>query len=66
MVEQHLGDDVIVVAATNRPDLIDDALLRPGRFDIILYVPPPNEKVIMYFVYLVYFIFLKKLTEINK
>ncbi|XP_055924202.1 ribosome biogenesis protein SPATA5L1-like isoform X1 [Argiope bruennichi] len=35
-------DEVIVVAATNRPDCIDDALLRPGRFDIILYVPAPN------------------------
>lgn len=43
-VEQHSNDDVIVVAATNRPDLIDDALLRPGRFDIIMYVSPPNEE----------------------
>ena len=36
--------DVIVIAASNRPDLIDEALLRPGRIDLMLYVPPPNEK----------------------
>ncbi|CAJ2671728.1 unnamed protein product [Trifolium pratense] len=36
--------DVAVIAATNRPDNIDPALLRPGRFDRQLYVGPPNEK----------------------
>ncbi len=35
--------NVIVIAATNRPDIIDAALLRPGRFDRILYVPPPDR-----------------------
>jgi transitional endoplasmic reticulum ATPase len=35
--------NVIVIAATNRPDIIDPALLRPGRFDRLLYVPPPNR-----------------------
>ena len=35
---------VVVVAATNRPDLIDSALLRPGRIDRLLYVPPPNQE----------------------
>ena len=32
-----------MVAATNRPDMLDDALLRPGRFDKLLYVPPPDS-----------------------
>ncbi|XP_049799392.1 spermatogenesis-associated protein 5-like protein 1 [Schistocerca nitens] len=34
---------VIVLAATNRPDLLDDALLRPGRLDRLVYVSAPNE-----------------------
>jgi transitional endoplasmic reticulum ATPase len=34
--------NVVVIAATNRPDIIDAALLRPGRFDRLLYVPPPD------------------------
>lgn len=34
--------DVLVVAATNRPGAIDEALLRPGRIDRIIYVPPPD------------------------
>jgi transitional endoplasmic reticulum ATPase len=35
---------VVVMAATNRPDMIDPALLRPGRFDRLLYIPTPDEK----------------------
>src|SRR6187200_3023172 len=35
--------NVVVIGATNRPDIIDAALLRPGRFDRLLYVPPPNR-----------------------
>ncbi len=37
-------NDILVVAATNRPDLLDSALLRPGRFDRILLVSSPEEK----------------------
>jgi len=35
-------NDVIIIGATNRPELIDQALLRPGRFDKLLYVPVPD------------------------
>lgn len=34
--------DVVVVGATNRPDLIDPALLRPGRLERLVFVPPPD------------------------
>jgi SpoVK/Ycf46/Vps4 family AAA+-type ATPase len=34
---------IVVVAATNRPDVLDPALLRPGRFDRLIYVPPPEK-----------------------
>jgi transitional endoplasmic reticulum ATPase len=34
--------DVIVLGATNRPELIDPALLRPGRLERLVYVPPPD------------------------
>ncbi|MGC8660895.1 MAG: CDC48 family AAA ATPase [Nitrososphaeria archaeon] len=35
-------DLVFVIGTTNRPDLIDPSLLRPGRFDLLVYVGPPN------------------------
>lgn len=38
----HLGD-VKIIGATNRPDIIDEALLRPGRFDRIIEIPVPVE-----------------------
>jgi transitional endoplasmic reticulum ATPase len=34
---------VVVVGATNRPDKIDGALLRPGRFDSLVHIPHPDE-----------------------
>ncbi len=37
-------DGVIVVAATNRPEMIDPALLRSGRFERVMHVPPPDPE----------------------
>jgi proteasome regulatory subunit len=37
-------ENVKIVAATNRPDILDDALLRPGRFDRVIEIPLPNDK----------------------
>ncbi|MCL2690756.1 MAG: CDC48 family AAA ATPase [Candidatus Bathyarchaeota archaeon] len=35
--------DIVVIAATNRPDMVDPAVIRPGRFDRLIYAPEPNE-----------------------
>ncbi|MGC8652198.1 MAG: AAA family ATPase [Candidatus Micrarchaeia archaeon] len=34
---------IVIIAATNRPDALDPAMLRPGRFDKLLYIKPPND-----------------------
>lgn len=36
--------NVFIVGATNRPDILDDALMRPGRLDQLLYIPLPDEQ----------------------
>jgi len=36
--------DVVIIAATNRPDIVDPGLLRPGRFDRIILTPIPDKK----------------------
>ena len=43
-MEDSGASNIIVVGITNRPDLIDNSMLRNGRLDVVLYVKPPDEK----------------------
>ncbi|HUU48863.1 MAG TPA: CDC48 family AAA ATPase [Nitrosopumilaceae archaeon] len=43
-IEEGTSSRVVVVGITNRPDVLDNSLLRTGRLDLVLYVPPPDEK----------------------
>jgi len=42
-VDGSINDGVLVLGATNRPATLDSAILRPGRFDRVIYVPPPDR-----------------------
>ena len=43
-IEESTSSRVAVIGITNRPDIIDNSLLRTGRLDLVLYVSPPDEK----------------------
>jgi len=62
---------VVVLAATNAPDVLDPALLRPGRFDKVIYVPPPdreNRKALfrLYLGHLTRYVDLERLADITQ
>jgi transitional endoplasmic reticulum ATPase len=40
----YTGEGVFIIGSTNRPDLLDPSLLRPGRLGLLFYVAPPDEK----------------------
>ena len=43
-IEEGISSRVAVIGITNRPDIIDNSLLRTGRLDLVLYISPPDEK----------------------
>ncbi|MBS1267447.1 MAG: VCP-like ATPase [Nitrosopumilus sp.] len=43
-IEDGITSQVVVIGITNRPDVLDNSLLRTGRLDLVLYVSPPDEK----------------------
>ena len=43
-IEEGIASRVVVIGITNRPDILDNSLLRTGRLDLVLYVGPPDEK----------------------
>ena len=43
-IEEGISSRVVVIGITNRPDIIDNSLLRTGRLDLVLYAMPPDEK----------------------
>ncbi len=43
-IEEGISSRVVVIGITNRPDVMDNSLLRTGRLDLVLYVSPPDEK----------------------
>ena len=43
-MEEGSSSRVVVIGITNRPDMIDNSMLRSGRLDLRIYVPPPDEK----------------------
>jgi len=43
-IEEGISSRVVVIGITNRPDVLDNSLLRTGRLDLVLYVQPPDEK----------------------
>ena len=43
-MEEGSSSRVVVIGITNRPDMIDNAMLRAGRLDLRIFIPPPDEK----------------------